>query len=83
MGRSRLTLVAAIRNNPQDVRFDDACKVAGWLGFSAAGGKGSHAAFSRSGEPTGLNFQRLKDGKIPRYQAVQLIAMIDKYEDEL
>lgn len=76
-------LVAAIRNNPRDVRFDDACKVARWLGFSATGGKGSHAAFCRPGEPTGLNFQKLKDGKIPRYQAAQLIAMIDKYEDEV
>jgi hypothetical protein len=25
-------LLAAIRNNPKDVRFEDACKVAEWLG---------------------------------------------------
>lgn len=83
MGSKREKLIAAIRNNPKDVRFDDACKVARWLDFTASGGKGQHAAFSRSGEPVGLNFQTTKDGKIPPYQAKQLIAMIDKYEDEL
>jgi hypothetical protein len=78
---SRAKLFAAIRNNPKDVRFTDACKVAGWLGFRAKGGKGSHWAFQRPGEPTGLNFQNRK-GKIPPYQARQLIAMMDKYENE-
>jgi hypothetical protein len=28
-----------------------------------------------------LNFQDRGDGKIPTYQAKQLIAMLDKYED--
>jgi hypothetical protein len=51
------------------------------LGFVHQGGKGSHRAFSRSGERIGLNFQDRK-GKIPVYQARQLIAMIDKYEKE-
>lgn len=74
-------LIAAIRNNPNDVRFDDACKVAGWLGFQKKGGDGSHRAFSRPGEPVALNFQN-RDGKIPPYQAKQLIAMLDKYGDE-
>ena len=44
--------------------------VATWLGFTASGGAGSHKAYSRPGEPTLLNFQKLID-------------MIDKYEDEL
>jgi hypothetical protein len=64
----------------------DACKIAKVLGFDAKGGKGSHNSFSRTGEPVGLNFQKLKGGKIPPYQAKQLIVMIDKYyadEDEL
>jgi hypothetical protein len=74
-------LIASVRENPKDVRFDDACKIAGWLGFRR-GGKGSHRAFSRPGERTGLNFQN-RGGKIPLYQAKQLIEMIDKYEDEL
>jgi hypothetical protein len=75
-------LVAAIRNNPRDVRFDDACKLARRLGFIGMAGSGSHRAFSRPGEPIGLNFQD-RSGKIAPYQARQLIAMIDKYENEL
>lgn len=75
-------LVDAIRGNPKEVRFDDACKVAEWLGFVGKGGSGSHCAFSRHGEPTGLNFQN-RNGKVPPYQARQLIDMIDKYEEEL
>lgn len=75
-------LVEAIRNNPKNVRFVDACKLAERLGFIGKGGKGSHTAYSRPGEPVGLNFQN-RDGKIPPYQAKQLIEMIDKYEDDL
>jgi hypothetical protein len=52
------------------------------LGFIGGAGKGSHRAFSRPGEPTGLDFQNRR-GKIPSYQTHQLIAMIDKYEEEL
>lgn len=77
-------LIEAIRNNPKDVRFDDACKVAERLGFTGKGGNGtSHYAFSKPGERLILNFQENKNGKIPPYQARQLVGMIDKYEDEL
>jgi hypothetical protein len=80
--KSRDKLLAAIRNNPKDVRFADACKVAGWLGFGSKGGKGAHWAFGRPGERTILNFQSHKGGKIPPYQARQLIEMMDKYAPE-
>ena len=73
-------LLTAILNNPADVRFEDACKAAGWLDFKWKGGKGSHAAFSKTGEPTELNFQNVK-GRIPAYQARQLGVMIEKYWD--
>ena len=49
------------------------------VGLRAQGGKGSHSAYQKTGEPIGLNFQN-RGGKIPKYQAEQLIAMIDKYE---
>jgi hypothetical protein len=75
-------LIAAIRNNPRDVRFDDACKVAELLGFIAGKSRGSHRAYSRPGERIGLNFQD-HQGKIKPYQARQLIEMINRYEDEL
>jgi len=78
----RNKLIQAARNNPKDVRFADACRIAVWLGFEHSGGKGHHRAFSRPGEPVALNFQDRK-GRIPAYQAEQLIAMIDKYGDEL
>jgi predicted RNA binding protein YcfA (HicA-like mRNA interferase family) len=68
----RSKLIEQIKRNPQDVRFDDACKVAEWLGFSAKGTKGSHHTFARPGESTQLNFQE-HGGKIKVYQARQLI----------
>lgn len=79
--KSRAKLLAAIRNNPRDVRFADACKVAGWLGFVGKGGSGDHHVFQRPGEISALNFQNRK-GRIKPYQARQLIEMMDKYEDE-
>lgn len=75
---TKTKLFAAICANPRDVRFGDACKAAEWLGFTHKGGAGSHCAFARAGEPALLNFQN-RDGRIPAYQARQLIAMIEKY----
>jgi len=74
----RAKLLAAIRNNPKDVRFADACKAAETVGFVRAGGKGSHTVYARPGEPVILNFQN-RSGSIPPYQARQLIEMLDKY----
>ena len=75
----REKLLAAIRNNPRSVRFADACRAAEAIGFVRAGGKGSHTAYAKSGEPTILNFQN-RNGYIPPYQARQLSEMMDKYE---
>jgi hypothetical protein len=74
----REKLLTAIRNNPKAVRFEDACKIAEWLGFRHKGGQGSHRAFGRPDEPDLLNFQN-RNGFIPPYQARQLIKMMDKY----
>jgi len=71
-------LLAAIRANPKAVRFDDACKLAEYIGFTHKSGQGSHRAFGRPGEPDLLNFQN-RGGYIPPYQARQLIKMMDKY----
>jgi hypothetical protein len=72
-----------IRNNPKNVRFEDACKAAEAIGFVHKSQNGtSHAAFSRPGEPMALNFQSRDNGKIPPYQAKQLIVMLEKYGDE-
>ena len=74
----REKLIASILNNPRDVRFEDACRVAEWLGFIGGTSKGSHHAYSRPGEPMGLNFQN-RNGKILPYQGRQLVEMIGKY----
>lgn len=74
----REKLLAAIRANPKAVRFDDACKSAEWLGFTHKGGKGSHRAFARPGEPDLLVFQD-RQGFVPPYQGRQLAKMIEKY----
>jgi hypothetical protein len=74
-------LIAAIRANPKAVRFDDACKIALSLGFIHQGGKGSHRVFKRKGEATQLNFQN-RNGLIPFYQALQLLAMLDQYGED-
>ena len=73
-------LLFDILNNANDVRFDDACKVAEWLGFSWSSGKGAHRAYSRAGEMEQLNFQD-RGGKIKPYQAKQLQRMIGRYWD--
>ena len=70
--------IANILNHPKAVRFEDACKVAEWLGFEHKGGKGSHTSYAKTGEAQGLNFQN-RQGIIPPYQARQLIVMIEKY----
>lgn len=78
---SRAKLIESICNNPKNVRFADACKVAEWLGFTAKARSGtSHHAFARRGEMKLLNFQNW-NGKIKPYQARQLIEMIKKYWD--
>jgi hypothetical protein len=78
----RSKVIESIKRNPGDVRFDDACKVAGWIGFERKGGSGSHVTFARPGERTMLNFQS-RNGRVSVYQVRQLLVMIEKYEDDL
>lgn len=75
---AKAKLLARIRGNPTQVRFEEACKCAGLLGFVKKGGAGSHCTFVKPGETRLLNFQN-RDGFIPNYQAKQLALMIDKY----
>ena len=74
-------LLEAIRGNPRNVRFADACKVAEMLGFDRKGGAGSHVVYARPDEPAILNFQDRK-GMLFTYQARQLVDMINKYGEE-
>jgi hypothetical protein len=74
-------LLSSICGSPKNIRLADACWAAEKLGFKGKGQSGSHHAFSKTGEITGLNFQNAGGGKIPTYQAKQLIQMIEKYWD--
>ncbi len=78
----RNKLIENILDNPKNVRFDNACRAAEWIGFRCEGGKGSHWRYLRPGEPDGLNFQNHR-GRLPEYQAKQLIRMLKKYGAEL
>ena len=71
-------LFAKIKNNPQDVRFDEICKIAEVLGFRYKGGKGSHKVYSRKGIPEILNFQNVK-GRAKPYQVKQFLQIIEDY----
>ena len=76
-------LLDAIRNNPKDVRYEDALRAADLIGFTSTGGSGSHCTRSRQGELVQLNFQRIANGRAKPYQVRQLIEMLDKYESEI
>lgn len=62
----REKLIESIRNNPKDVGFDDACKVAEWLGFIHKGGKGAHRAFcpERRANPAQLSISQWSHTRI-------------------
>ena len=77
----RSKLIESIRNNPKDVRYEDACKAAEMLGFTHIGGSGSHRVYSKPGQQMSLNFQN-RNGKIKPYQAKQLLDMIDEYWEQ-
>ena len=73
--------ILAIRRNLKAVRFEEACWAAESIKFVKKGGEGSHRVYARPGAPMILNFQN-RQGLIAEYQARQLIAMLDKYENE-
>jgi hypothetical protein len=67
-----------VRNNPQNVRFDEICKLAEAFGFKCKGGKGSHTVYTRKGIPEILNFQNV-NGMAKPYQARQFLKIIEEY----
>jgi hypothetical protein len=80
MARARRDkLLSRICESPKNVRLADAESAAEKLGFIGKGQSGSHRAYSKPGEMKGLNFQNCGGGKVPEYQAKQLISMINKY----
>ena len=68
--------------NPADIRFEDAVKLAGQMGWREVGGSGSHRVFHhpkaillKGRFPRPLNLQKGKGGKAKAYQIRQLLEM--------
>jgi hypothetical protein len=74
----REKLLSRLQNSLNDVRFEEACKIAEWIGFKRKGGKGSHCTYAHEGENLLLNFQN-RNSFIKPYQARQLLEMVEKY----
>lgn len=81
MGKSRKLFDKTV-NNPNDVRFEDFCKLAEAFGFKYKGSKGSHKVYSQKGIEEILNLQNVK-GKIKPYQVKQFLKIIQEYDLKL
>jgi len=67
-----------IKNNLQNVRFDEICKLAEAFGFNYKGGKGSHRGYSKKGVIEILNFQNVH-GMAKPYQVRQFLKIVEDY----
>ncbi len=56
-------LIDFFKNNPSDIRFEDAYHTASILGFDRKGEKGSHVVYARTDTQDILNFQN-RNGEI-------------------
>lgn len=75
-------LVAAMRNNPNNIRCEDALKVCEhYFGAPRSNGTSHHVYRTPwPGEPY-VNIQRGHDGKAKAYQIRQILKAIDRVED--
>ena len=73
-------VLVEMRNNPRNIRFSDAVKVAE-THFGPPRRSGSHHVFRMPwpGDPR-VNLQASSDGKAKAYQVRQLLAAIDRLE---
>lgn len=69
-------LLAKAQNNPQNISFEDICKLAEAFGFKFKGGKGSHRVYSKKGLVEILNFQNVKGFAKP-YQVKQFLKVLE------
>ena len=75
-------LLQKARDNPEDIWFDDAVKLAKQLGWVESRKRGSHVVFYhprgqllRAKYPMPLNLQQGKNGKAKSYQIRQMLQM--------
>ena len=73
-------ILVEMRNNPRNIRFSDAVKVAK-THFGPPRRSGSHHVFRTPwpGDPR-VNLQETSDGKAKAYQVRQILAAIDRLE---
>jgi hypothetical protein len=67
-----------VKNNHQNVRYNDICKLAEAFGFKYKGGKGSHTVYSQKGIQEILNFQNV-NGMVKPYQVRQFLRIIEEH----
>ncbi|MBI4063637.1 MAG: type II toxin-antitoxin system HicA family toxin [Elusimicrobia bacterium] len=72
-------LYEKIKNNPQNVRFRDLCRIVEAFGFRYRGGRGSHRVYAKEGVVEILNFQEVKRMAKP-YQVRQFLKIIEVYK---
>lgn len=72
-------LIRAAQNRPNNLRFEELCRLAEACGFDWVHGSGAHRIYAREGVKEILNFQPRKDGKAKAYQVRQLLAIIKRY----
>lgn len=74
-------LLAALRQNPQNVAFSDLQKVCDHYFGKGRQSGGSHLVYRTPwpGDPR-VNIQRSKDGKAKAYQVRQVLAAVEKLE---
>lgn len=76
-------LLEDAHNNPEGLRFSDALALAECWGFEARKRRGtSHVVYKRPGFFDQLNFQEGDNGKAKRYQVMQLLAAIEKLQEQ-
>ena len=77
-------LLESARHAPNNVRVNDACRLAELVGFERKRQVGSHIRFKHPGirdnNACAITISARKDGKVPNYQIKQLLGIIEDYE---
>jgi predicted RNA binding protein YcfA (HicA-like mRNA interferase family) len=77
-------LLAAVRNNPRGVRFDELVRLVKALGFTKARTVGSHVMFKHMRiEVPIVNLQPGPNGSAKPYQVEQVLSLIETYTLEV
>jgi predicted RNA binding protein YcfA (HicA-like mRNA interferase family) len=77
-------LLAAVRNNPRGVRFDELVRLVRALGFQYARTVGSHEMYAHPRKEIPIvNLQPGSSGLAKTYQVRQVLSLVDIYKLEV